>query len=195
MTTTTTTTTRARIPGQEQSLTPVINDFRLQEVGVRSRAHTNARHESRIRAAAVEATDLQAARQEALQDRVAAPRHHIHQASAESAGAAVQLRHAQRARSTRWRRRWRRFLRGSPTGSTDILRNAASDSMGISDLLPIRLSCAFRHPIAADFGTIPAIETAGRPRRSTVPLRSAPLISSFPKSRSLLSILKTVSLS
>jgi len=34
---------------------------------------------------------MQAARQEALQDRVAAPRHHVHQASAEPAGAAVHL--------------------------------------------------------------------------------------------------------
>lgn len=120
---------------------------------------------------------MQAARQEALQDRVAAPRHHVHQAPAESAGAAVRLRGARyraHVRSTV------RILRG-PAASTraHVLRDdAASGPMGVPGLLPVRLPRVValrRTPVRAESDTAVAAETTDRPGRSAVSLRGASL--------------------
>lgn len=154
---------------QEPSLTPtVINDFRLQEVGVRPRAYENARHESRIRAAQVEATDMQASRQKALEDRVVAPRHHVHQAPAEPVRTAIQLR---------IRYAWPIQLLRSPAGSTNILWGAASSSMGVSVLLPIWLPYAtFCCSVPDDFGTTATAEATDWPGWPTILLRDASLV-------------------
>lgn len=159
----------------------VINDFRLQEVRMRPRAHADARHESCIRAAAIEATDMQATRQEALQDRVAAPRNHVHPAPAESAGAAIQLCSAQRAWASI------RILYGTPAAGSCpglILRDDATSAgqMGIAGLLSIRLPrAAFRHPVVhADPGAADGTaEATDRPGRSAVSLRGASLNSLY----------------
>jgi len=148
----------------------VINDFRLQEVGLRSWTNPNARHESCIWVVTVEAADMQAARQEALQNWIVAPRHHIHQAPAESVGATVQL--------CTWRTRpCRRLLRGPAVGSADVFRGATSGRgpMGIPSLLPVWLSRALRHSLAADFGTASATEITNWTRWPTIFLRSASL--------------------
>jgi len=96
---------------------------------------------------------MQAARQEALQDRVTAPRHHVHQALAEPAGAAVQL--------CTWRVRACRRLLYGPAVSADVFRGATSgrNPMGIPSLLPIRLSHVLCHPITTNLGTAFAAKT------------------------------------